>query len=423
MMLLAAVVLVGVATPSAAQTRGQSRDQRALDREADVDDVDEEVEERKLVRRSAPSNLYVDPASFFRLHGYATLSYSSTGDDLGGVPFRTPHILVSGLSPRTGENEGGFLNDAALFVGAEPFDGVSATIEVHFVGNGLNPVLTEAKATWDFLTLEDTDVLALRIVGGRYWWPFGNHNGEWFSAVNRFSLVSVAAAEVVPAHFNEVGLMAEGEISLTRTVGINATLSVGNGVPSFELPDVIQQTPFDYDGDPTLTGRVALFVVASDVNFEAGFSLARGQLREGMDASFVETDPRRFGADFSALGADVSLTYAGFDLSGYYYASTENLDEAIVNSLSRRGVTVEAGYRFDIGNKFLRGLGFAGRVSYANEETLDSGDQAWLQYGGALYADITRAFTLRASYLIQEESREAAEADNNVLTVSMTAEF
>ena len=73
------------------------------------------------LKRKTPSGQYIDPASFFRFHGYVSLSYTEAGKDLGPAPDGTPHILVSGPGPsaRTGENEGGFRNDSALFVGME----------------------------------------------------------------------------------------------------------------------------------------------------------------------------------------------------------------------------------------------------------------------------------------------------------------
>ena len=387
--------------------------------------------ENKVRRRTAPSNLYVDPASFFRLHGYATLGFSAPQRQLGADPSRTPHILVSGISPRTNETERGFRHDAAIFVGAEPFDGVSATVELHFVGNGLDPVLTEAKATWDFLLLEDTQWIAARVVGGRYWWPFGNHNAEWFSAVNHFSLVSVAAAEVVPAHYNEVGLMFEGEVALGPSVGLNAVFSVGNGVPGFELSDSIRRSAFNFNGDFTYTGRLALFAETDNILIEAGFSASGGVLRDGTlsaeqnigGTTIGEDDARFYGADFLALGGDATVQAYGLTLTGYYYTSSENLDFGQNDQLDRQGFTIEGGYQFDVGLRFLKSIGLVGRVSYANEEALSGEKQRWTQYGPAGYLLLTRTLTLRASYLIQSEAGAAVELDNNVFAVSATAEF
>ena len=188
------------------------------------------LEELKELRRRTPSGRYVDPASFFRLHGYARLGLAEVGDELGSEPSRTPQILLSGISPRTGRNESGFVGDAALFIAGEAFEGFSGALELHFVGNALDPVLTEARAIWEVLDGGEDGRMAFRVAGGRYWWPFGIHNAEWFSALNRFSAISPAAAEVVPAHYNELGIMGEGEILLSPRLGLNFILSVGNGV-------------------------------------------------------------------------------------------------------------------------------------------------------------------------------------------------
>ena len=89
---------------------------------------------------------------------------------MGPGPDGTPNILVSGPGPSsfTGKNEGGFRNDAALFVGGEPFEGVGGIIEIHFVGDATDPVITEAKMTWDVLG-EDGGNTTLRLSGGRFW--------------------------------------------------------------------------------------------------------------------------------------------------------------------------------------------------------------------------------------------------------------
>lgn len=129
------------------------------------------------LRRTTPSGQYIDPSSFFRFHGYVSLSNSALGKDLGSESKASPQILVTGTSPRSGENESGFKNDAALFIGGEPFGGISSIIEIHFVGDASDPVITEAKMIWDMIG-RDGGSFTLRTVGGRFWWPFGIHNDE-----------------------------------------------------------------------------------------------------------------------------------------------------------------------------------------------------------------------------------------------------
>ena len=128
---------------------------------------DEETQGTTGLKRSTPSGQYIDPSSFFRFHGYVTLSNSALGKDLGAETGVSPQILVTGVSPRSGQNESGFKNDAALFVGGEPFGGISSIIEIHFVGDASNPVITEAKPMWDMVGREGGD-FTLRSVGGRF---------------------------------------------------------------------------------------------------------------------------------------------------------------------------------------------------------------------------------------------------------------
>ncbi|MCZ6633352.1 MAG: hypothetical protein O7G87_08095 [bacterium] len=376
------------------------------------------------LRRKTPSGQYVDPASFFRFHGYITLGYAQPQEDFGKIPNSSPQILVSGVSPRTGNNEGGFRNDAALFVGGEPFEGVSSVIEMHFVGNALDIVLTEAKIIWD---LAEGGPATFRIVAGRYWWPFGIHNDEWFSAINRFAAISPGAAEVMPAHYNEVGVMGEGEFRVGPHAGLNYVLSAGNGVPGFEVPDAVRQSAFDYNSDRTLTGRVGLVLNHGGWfkgRFEIGLSGARGDLRVGQDTKRDPGDPHRYDADFQALGVDAVLDLQTLSVRSYYYKSEENLRAAPVSRLDRKGYTLEPALKLDFSAKELRNLDaitlFA-RYSMAEEETLSNTTIKRTQLGAGLMFHFTKAMQGKISYVAQREKQ--AEIDNDLFSFSLTAEF
>ncbi|HIL10346.1 MAG TPA: hypothetical protein EYG11_16720, partial [Candidatus Latescibacteria bacterium] len=74
-----------------------------------VAQAEDKEEQMDKLRRKTPSGQYVDPASFFRFHGYTSLSFTQAGDQLGPAPGGTPQILINpGPSPQTGFNEGGF---------------------------------------------------------------------------------------------------------------------------------------------------------------------------------------------------------------------------------------------------------------------------------------------------------------------------
>ncbi len=303
-------------------------------------ETDDEGDIMDSLRRKTPSGQYIDPASFFRFHGYISLSYMHADDALGSGG--TPNILVSGPGPNalTGKNEGGFRNDAALFVGGEPFEGVGGVMEIHFVGDASDPVLTEAKMTWDVLSADDGD-LTLRFAGGRFWWPFGIHNGAWFSAINNFSLLSPTATEVVPAHYNEVGVMAEGEFKVNDGLGLNYVAAIGNGVPGFGLMDNIQGTGADTNSNRTITGRVGLLLRnAGDI--EVGLSAASGELRSVGDVDMAGT-AEGYEGEFSAFGPDLTLSWQALSLRSYYYSSSEDLKGVAAgenDSISRSGYTV-----------------------------------------------------------------------------------
>ena len=384
-----------------------------------ADDPDEN--EPQDFRRKTPSSQYVDPSSFFRLHGYVTLMLSEAGHELGAGS-ATPPILVGGLSPRTGENVSGFSNDAAIFVGGEPFDGVGTVIELHLIGSALDPVLTEAKITWDFVDGESSGY-GMRLVGGRYWWPFGVHNEEWFSALNRFGLASPAAAEVVPAHYNELGLMIEGEGALTPGSGVNYSFSVGNGVSSFELEDNVGSTEFDQNGGRTLTGS-AEYVLRRKQTVSFGFSGSLGELRAGLDEDIPTIDPRRFAADFSAWGIHATVDGdEGVRLRAYYYASRENFIDARLDRLERSGVTLEPEYRFRFERTSLRYVSVFARYSEADEEAVSSAVFRRIQYGAGLEAAVKRNLRMRFAYLKQDERNGARVLDNDLLTYALVAEF
>ena len=370
------------------------------------------------IRRATPSGQYIDPASFFRFHGYVNLGFSEVGEELNNGT-NTPHILVSGMSPRSGVNESGFHNDVALFLGGEPLDGVATVVELHFVGDGFDPVLTEAKLELNLAEGSDRD--ALRLGFGRFWWPFGGHNAEWFSAVNPLTLVSPAAAEVVPAHYNEVGAYLEGEHLISPSAGLNYIVSVGNGTPSMELSDVVRNTGFDHNANRAITGRLGLSV-GSRGQFKVAISGTHGRFREGLDTSFDAQDARRYGATFSAGGPDLSFVHGPFRVHGYYYFSQEGLEGAPVDELSRSGFTVEPSWTFSIGTS-QKSLSLHFRASSADEELLGGGEQRLGQFGGGIVLGFKRGLKLRASYLALTEGLQAPSASNDFFSLGITAEF
>ncbi len=405
--ILAATILLCLCETTGGQAAGQ--------------DEEQEQKLKEALRRKTPSEHYIDPASYFRLHGYVTLNYTEAGKELGAEPGGAAQILAPGLSSRTGKNEGGFKNDAALFVGGEPFEGVGGVVEDHFVGDATDPVLTEAKIVWDLAGREGGD-FTFRLIGGRYWWPFGIHNDEWFSAVNNFSLLSPAAIRAIPAHYNEVGLMGEGELELGERLGINYVLSAGNGVSGFGFKDNVRGSQFDANGNRALTGRLGL-VLCDELNCELGFSSSVSQLRAGEDSRIPTSEPERYAADLAAWGPDLVFSWKGLKLRSYLYNSKEDLKGAPVDELRRDGLTVEPSYTFRRESERLGALTLVGRYSRADEETLAGAKLRQTQLGIGVNGQITRAFKVRAGFVSQGEGRDLPDLDNDAFSFSLTAEF
>ncbi len=334
---------------------------------------------------------------------------------------------MSGPGPNalTGKNEGGFRNDAALFVVGEPFEGVGGVMEIHFVGDASDPVITEAKMTWDVLSADDGD-LTLRFAGGRFWWPFGIHNGEWFSAINNFSLLSPTATEVVPAHYNEVGVMAEGELKVNDGLGLNYVAAIGNGVPGFGLMDNVRGTGADTNSNRTITGRVGL-LLRSAGDIEVGVSAASGELR-----SVADPDPDLVGSaeayegEFSAFGPDLTLSWQALSLRYYYYSSSEDLKGVAAgenDSISRSGYTFEPIYTLTSERERFSSVSLMLRYSMAEEENLQGQTLTRSQLGIGVKTKITAQFVGRAAYMVQGEDDALPDMDNNAFTISFTNEF
>jgi hypothetical protein len=375
-------------------------------------------------RNDTPSERYVSPLADSFFHGYSTLTYADFGREFGDEPASTRPHLVPDRSSRSGHApfgpiESGFQFDTTLIFGAVPSSNLLITTEMHIERSALDPVITEAKLRWSPSPWTH-ETWRMRLVMGRYWWPFGIHNGEWFSNVNRFSLVSPAAGEAVPAHYNETGVMLEGE-GVSGRFAWNGLLSLGNGPASFDLHDNEAHTPYDHNGNRTVTARFGVFPATT--NLQVGLSFANGVLREGIDTqSFPETDARRFGADFIAYGMDSAYRSGKVETRSYWYWSEEHLEAAPVPSLNRNGGTLEVIYILTKKTEAINGLMANGRVGTVRETSLRDGTFRRTQYGLGLNWEVTDQILFKLEYFLHDE-RNTRELDNNGFVFSATANF
>ncbi|MEM9194495.1 MAG: hypothetical protein AAGF12_35285 [Myxococcota bacterium] len=384
--------------------------------ELSLEEIEEE-EARPNLRRDTASGAYSGPTlQFFALHGYATVVLAATEDRFGST---TPQILLPGIGP-SGVNEGGFTSDSAIFIGTDTNLDLSATVEVHFIGTGFDPVLTEAKVSWQIWRLWEETIpeFTLRLVGGRFWWPFGDHNHEWFSSVNRFNTISPAATIAVPPHHNETGLMLEGEIMFGEELGLNYVLAVGNGPRGFRLSDNVPAGPFDLDSNRAFTGRLEF--VWTD-RLRLGFSIAQGKLRIG-DPTLLPMDPNAFAADFLSLGPNLRLSFSGFELRSYFYYSLEMLEQAPRDELIHWGALGELTYTTAALPVVGRAIPKV-RLSHGRADALPTGDSRETQLGFGVDFEPHEQLRLKFEYVLVRGPDFLEEADSDVFSASLSGSF
>ncbi|MBL4594587.1 MAG: hypothetical protein JKX68_12340, partial [Flavobacteriales bacterium] len=224
-----------------------------------------------------PGGNYIDPNSFFSLHGYVNAVYGSTSKDwkLGsmngiGMPGQV-------LIPNT--DKGSFQTDEALWISSEITNKTSVLMEIHLVTSpsgigaagpgGLTLVLTEANAKFKLYKNY------ANIAAGTFWSPFGIHNNDWLGAQNLFTTIPYASS-AFPSHYNEKGIRLDGFFGKNK-IGVNYVFSIGNGYNAY---DISGYQAVDNNNNKTITGRISLFPYLQE-NLNIGISYANGELSKG----------------------------------------------------------------------------------------------------------------------------------------------
>lgn len=292
-----------------------------------------------------PAGRYIDPTSFFSLHGYIDSVYGSFSRDWTKAdPAQVPgpgQVLVPN------SNVSGFQYDAALIVGTEIARDIRAMFESHWVSDpsgsgaagpgGNTIVVTEAAGSWDLAPSYAT------LSAGIFWAPFGTVNHDWLGPQNLFTLIPRASA-AFPTHWNERGLRLNGAKAFSAGFGANYVVSYGNGVQSW---DIGGQSSFDKNENKTVMGRIGLFPGLGK-KLEVGASFAAGQLRATPDLTKPVGDPTRSPAKLAASGIDVTYQSDDVTLRSYWINSLEKLGsipgEFKQDNLNRNGFMAEAAY-------------------------------------------------------------------------------
>jgi hypothetical protein len=291
-----------------------------------------------------PGGQYIDPVSFFSIHGYVNGVYASYSEqwkegNMNGIG-KPGHVIV----PNT--NNASFNNDEAIWISSELGEKLFVMMELHLVndpsGNGaagpggLTFVLTEANLRYELIK----NYLAASI--GTFWSVFGIQNQDWLGAQNLFSMIPMASGAYL-THFNEKGIRLDGHFD-RGAWGFNYVMSLGNG---FNAYDISGYNSFDLNSNSTFNARVSVFPgLKKDLNI--GLSYGSGLLfKQDVTAS---TDSMEYYDNyFEAFGIDTNWQFKDIKLRSYLISSTQklsNLDES--RNLNALGWMGEMSYRIDL---------------------------------------------------------------------------
>lgn len=293
-----------------------------------------------------PGGKYIDPVSFFSLHGYVNAVYAGASDEWQAGNFNGIGMPGQVILPNS--NNASFSNDEALWISSDLEEYGSVVMELHLVADpsgqgaagpgGLTIVLTEANLRYQIIPQY------LAVSAGTFWSVFGIHNQDWLGAQNLFSTMPLASG-AYPTHYNEKGIRLDGWLN-RGSWGLNYVFSLGNGFNAF---DISGYNSFDLNENKMLNGRVSVYP-GMDEKLNLGFSYSRGLLSAGD----INADPNSmdfYDNNFQAFGLDLTWFIKNFKLRGYLISSREILESnnGSIN-LPHLGTMGELSYSFSGAN-------------------------------------------------------------------------
>ncbi|PCI36807.1 MAG: hypothetical protein COB53_08395 [Elusimicrobia bacterium] len=370
--------------------------------------------------KTAASN-YLDPASFFSLHGYVESVYASFSRDwtrADGAKVPDPgQVLVPN------SNTSSFQYEGAIVIASEINPQTRLMMEIHLVSDpsgtgtagpgGLTVILTEAVATYDFIP----DLLSASF--GQFWAPFGIVNQDWLGAQNLFALLPRASA-AFPSHWNERGIRLDGVKAFSDSFAVNYVGSYGNGVKNYAISG---QTSSDPNQNKTVMGRIGVFPGLGS-RLEVGYSVAAGRLRQGEDPSQAVSSLTRYPATLEAHGVDLVARIEKLKIRSYAIHATEKLGAITatgntLGSLERTGFMVETSYPIDLkgGWRGITTIKPKARFDWVTIEDLSSGGQLVGSHATSVYslgfgAVWQQGFEMSFEYHVQNEHGRRELSDN-----------
>jgi len=369
-----------------------------------------------------PGGNYIDPTSFFSLHGYVNAVFGSESKEwtLGhmngmGMPGQV-------LIPNTNKNS--FQTDEALWISSEISEKTSLLMEIHLVTDpsgkgaagpgGLTFVLTEANVKFKlFKNLANVSV-------GTFWNPFGIHNNDWLGAQNLFTIIPYASS-AYPTHYNEKGIRIDGYFGQKKKVGVNYVVSIGNGYNAW---DISGYQAVDLNDNQTISARVSVFPYLKD-KLNVGFSFAQGSLMDG-DTAISDSFALHYDNAFQSMGMDLIFKWQNLKLRSYLIstARTYKSDNLSINT-ANFGFMSELSYELML--KKMKGLkSVVPKIRYDYGSIglfhlMNPGEDVFTSISFGCNIHLNESFYISADYNLLTES--ANKLDNDRLIIRVSANF
>lgn len=304
-----------------------------------------------------PGGKYIDPSSFFSLHGYINALYAGPSEQW--MEGSTNGLGYPGQMNIPLANNSSFGQDAALWISSEISENVSAVLEIHLHKNGSghhgefeNIAPEDAKAYIGlFVTEANVKVKLLEnyltVSAGTFWSVFGIQNKDWLSAQNLFSTIPLASGAYL-SHYNEIGLRFDGFLN-KGDWGLNYVFSVGNGYDRWDIDGFGHA---DINENKTINGRISVFPGLGD-KLNIGMSYGNGLFAQYDHHNVDPNSEGIYDHKFEALGFDLTGKWQNLMLRSYYIASSEQYTNDLEQfDLPNTGFMAELKYDLPMEGKF-----------------------------------------------------------------------
>ena len=366
-----------------------------------------------------PGGKYIDPVSFFSLHGYVNAVYAGESPEWKQGNFNGIGMPGQVILPNT--NTSSFNNDVALWLSSELSEKASVIMELHLVNNpsgvgaagpgGITFVLTEANLRYKLIKNY------LAVSAGTFWSVFGIQNQDWLGAQNLFTTIPLASGAYV-THYNERGLRLDGSFA-KGDWGLNYVFSVGNG---FNAWDISGYNSFDSNNNKTINGRVSVFPGFGE-HLNIGISYGQGLLFE-RDPSAASDTKQFYDNSFKAFGADITAKWNDFGLRSYLIQS----EEILINNQTEK-IFPNTGFMAEL--SFKQGLGENSKIDAVIPKIrFDQLDKSMFVEGtDDVYTTISFGlnFQINSNFLLSLDHNWITEKnfslDNNRMVARVSANF